>query len=113
MHNVTEPTDTANTSAKPETASPPAEPPRTGSTSAPPESGTDPLVHFALRSDGAILLNAADLKGFDLSGREVFIGVVLTPLETRATVVRLGNAAADAAAKLLGALLKTLSRLTS
>ena len=117
MHSLSDPTEGANTAPTPEAGPPAGKPPE----NQPPEGANarkagdnpDPLVHFALRSDGAILLNAADLRGFDLSGREVFVGIVLTPRETRFALFRLGNAAADAASNLLASLLKSLSRLSS
>ena len=68
------------------------------------------LRHFALSSDGRLLLNVEDLKGYDLTRREVFVGVVLTPAETQYVYTRFLNAAAETASKLLGALKKILSR---
>jgi hypothetical protein len=68
---------------------------------------------FALTSDGAVLLNVA---GFDVPKRleallrlareqpgAVFIGLRLTPMETKAVDLNLYDACADAAAHLVGA----------
>jgi hypothetical protein len=95
-------------------ARPPADPGKPGG-AAEGASGpeAEPPIHFALRADGAVLLNAADLEGFDLSGREVFTGVVLTPQEMRFALLRLANTSAEAASGLLSSLMKSLSRKSS
>jgi hypothetical protein len=117
MNSMSDSNEMANSVSTPEagppSTPPPPTPPRPGATSEETAPPPDRHAHFAVRSDGAILLNAADLKGFDLSGREVFVAIALTPAETRFVLRRLTNAAADTAARLIGSLVKGLSRLSS
>ena len=111
MNSLKDAPEGAKFTSTPEAAPPSSEP---GSTppwakidaSAPPER----IRHFALCSDWTILLNAADLEGFDLTRREVFVGVVLTPQEARYVYERLVDRASEAAAWLLAALKRSLKR---
>lgn len=57
---------------------------------------------FAATCDGRLLLNAADCGGYDIRGREVFRGVVLTKAEMRTVFQVLGGGPlAEAASKIL------------
>jgi hypothetical protein len=53
---------------------------------------------FALRCDGRVLLSTRDLGGVDLSGREMFTGIVLSEAEAADAFDRLANAFEEAAA---------------
>lgn len=57
---------------------------------------------FAATCDGRLLLNAADCGGYDLRGREVFRGVVLTKAEVRTVFQVLGGGPlAEVASKII------------
>ena len=78
--------------------------PPTDSTGAAPsrKPATSPVI--AVASDCRLLLSIAELSRCDLTGRETFIGVFLTPEEGRPLANRIDDAVADAAARLVSKL---------
>jgi hypothetical protein len=80
--------------------------PSTDSTGAAPSRKPATPPQIAVASDGRILLSVADLSDCDLTGRETFISVFLTPEEARPVIDRVDGAAADAASRLASKLAK-------
>jgi hypothetical protein len=71
---------------------------------------TSPL---ALRCDGRLLLSTADLEGVDLSGRELFTGIVLSEAEACDVLDRLADIFDEAAAYSAARILKGSKKPTS
>lgn len=61
---------------------------------------------YALRCDGRVLLSTRDLEGLDFTGRETFMGVVLSEAEAADALDRLAHAFAEAASHGAGWLLR-------
>jgi hypothetical protein len=96
-------------SPKPSRASAARPPDNAGSadsadTPSPHEPASSPQL--ALASDGRLLLSTADLAQRDLTGRETFTAIFLTPTEARHILGRLDSAAAEAASRIAGKLPK-------
>jgi hypothetical protein len=57
---------------------------------------------MAVTSDGRLVINARDIEGRDVTGREFFTGVVLDPFETRFAMKLVDDAASGAAGHIGG-----------
>lgn len=68
------------------------------------------FVPFAIRSDGAVLINVNECEGRSIKGRERFTGAVLRPSEARIAFGGLDDGLSSAAAQIAGKMPRTRRR---